>query len=142
MSNGIKFLRLRWRKLDKLVAQKTYFSSCLEMTRLKTPFGSIAPQQKRGDQDFHLWVWKRRVSLEADNIQIVRPKYTWRSYFSSTTTFLEDGFFHYMNKELQSIRYDEHNYEGFPFEFHGGYIGYLGYGLKAECGDYTFSLYQ
>ncbi|CAH1420697.1 unnamed protein product [Lactuca virosa] len=52
----------------------------------------------------------------------------------STTTFLEEGCFHFMNKELQSIHYDEKDFQGLPFEFYGGYVGYLGYGLKVECG--------
>lgn len=48
--------------------------------------------------------------------------------------FLEDGFFDYLNKELLSFCFDEKDYEGLPFDFYGGYIGYIGYDLKAECG--------
>ncbi|GKC54425.1 hypothetical protein Tco_1077170, partial [Tanacetum coccineum] len=44
-----------------------------------------------------------------------------------TITFLEDGFFYFMDKELPSIRSDKKDYKGLPLEFYGGYIGYLGY---------------
>jgi len=31
-----------------------------------------------------------------------------------------------MLQELLSYRYDENEYEGLPFDFHGGYVGYIG----------------
>ncbi|XP_051134453.1 aminodeoxychorismate synthase, chloroplastic isoform X2 [Andrographis paniculata] len=53
---------------------------------------------------------------------------------SITSLYLEDGFFNFLNKELASFRYDEKEYEGLPFDFYGGFIGYIGYDLKIECG--------
>ena len=30
-------------------------------------------------------------------------------------------------QEIESIQYNEQDFEGLPFDFHGGFVGYLGY---------------
>ncbi|KAL6578045.1 hypothetical protein OROMI_010373 [Orobanche minor] len=50
-----------------------------------------------------------------------------------TSAYLEDGLFDFLNKELQSFRYDAADYEGLPFDFYGGYIGYMGYIQPPLC---------
>uniref|UniRef100_A0A804I8N0 aminodeoxychorismate synthase n=1 Tax=Musa acuminata subsp. malaccensis TaxID=214687 RepID=A0A804I8N0_MUSAM len=55
-------------------------------------------------------------------------------YGSLKTIFVRDGLFDFLKKELESFHYDRRDYEGLPFDFCGGYIGYLGYELKVECG--------
>lgn len=48
--------------------------------------------------------------------------------------FLKSGFFDFLKKELQSFTCRKEDYEGLPFDFCGGYVGYIGYELKIECG--------
>lgn len=48
--------------------------------------------------------------------------------------FLKSGFFDFLKKELQSFTCQKEDYEGLPFDFCGGYVGYIGYELKIECG--------
>ncbi|KAG0448771.1 hypothetical protein HPP92_027673 [Vanilla planifolia] len=42
------------------------------------------------------------------------------------TEFLEDGFFNFLNEELNSFHYDKEDFDGLPFNFCGGFVGYIG----------------
>lgn len=47
---------------------------------------------------------------------------------------LESGFLEFLSSDLESYTISDSDSEGLPFDFWGGYVGYLGYELKAECG--------
>ncbi|XP_076901399.1 aminodeoxychorismate synthase, chloroplastic-like [Bidens hawaiensis] len=143
-SNGVKFLRLQWRKLENLSCQvggaKNIFLKLLGDDKAENTFwlDSASTEKKRARFSFMGGkggsLWKQITFRLSDTSTSGGHISIEDAQGLSTTTFLENGFFHFMNKELQSICYDETDYEGLPFEFHGGYIGYLGYGLKVECG--------
>ncbi|KAK9075257.1 hypothetical protein SSX86_003578 [Deinandra increscens subsp. villosa] len=148
MSDRIKFLKLQWRKLENLSCQvggtKNIFLKLFGDDKAGNTFwlDSSSTEKRRarfsfmGGKGGSLWkqITFRLSDSSEDTVASGGHISIEDAEGISTTTFLEDGFFHYMNKELQSIHYDEKDYEGLPFEFYGGYVGYLGYGLKVECG--------
>lgn len=145
---GIKLLKLQWRKLENLSCQvggaKNIFSKLFGAEKAENTFwlDSSSTEKRRARFSFMGGkggsLWKQITFRLSDPSEVTCTSGGHISIEDdqglSTTTYLEDGFFHYMNQELQSIHYDEKDYEGLPFEFYGGYIGYLGYGLKVECG--------
>ncbi|KAG8390640.1 hypothetical protein BUALT_Bualt01G0104700 [Buddleja alternifolia] len=147
-SRNVKYLKLKWRKVECSVSQvggagnmfcelfgdhqagDTFWldSSSTEMSRARFSF--------MGGKGGSLW---RQVTFRLLNNSDMSAN--GGGYLSSedaegsiTNTYLKDGFFDFLNQELQSICYDATDYEGLPFDFYGGYIGYIGYDLKVECG--------
>lgn len=47
-------------------------------------------------------------------------------FFSFYSSLIHKYVAFIMLQELQSFHYDEEDYEGLPFDFHGGYVGYIG----------------
>jgi para-aminobenzoate synthetase len=48
---------------------------------------------------------------------------------------LEESIFDYLGREMRRVRHLSHD---LPFDFDGGFVGYFGYELKADCeGDYA-----
>ncbi|KAL2249246.1 UNVERIFIED_CONTAM: Aminodeoxychorismate synthase, chloroplastic [Sesamum indicum] len=147
-SRNAKNLKLRWRKVEctisqvggagnifcelfgDLHAENTFWldSSSIEMRRARFSF--------MGGKGGSLW---RQVTFrlsDKSDTEINRGGYLSieDAEGSIRNTYLEDGFFDFLNQELQSFCYDAADYEGLPFDFFGGYIGYVGYDLKVECG--------
>lgn len=148
LTNGVKFLKLEWRKLEHLSCQvggaKNIFLELFGDEKARNTFwlDSSSTEKRRarfsfmGGKGGSLWKQITFRLSEPSEVKCTSGGHIIieDAHGLSTTTFLKDGFFHYMDKELQSIHYDEKDFEGLPFEFYGGYIGYLGYGLKVECG--------
>ncbi|KAL4567539.1 hypothetical protein LXL04_023126 [Taraxacum kok-saghyz] len=148
LTNGVKSLKLEWRKIENLLSKvggaKNIFVELFGDEKAENTFwlDSSSTEKRRARFSFMGGkggpLWKQITFRLSDPSEITSTSGGHISIENaqglSTTTFLEDGFFHFMNKELQSIRYDEKDYQGLPFDFYGGYVGYLGYGLKVECG--------
>lgn len=146
--HSVKFLKMTWKKLDCSASQvggadnifcelfgdqeaKNSFwldSSSIEKERARFSFmggkgGSLWKQLsfRLSNRSDRMCKGGGHLSVEDANGHVI-------------SKFLEDGFFDYLDKELLSFCFDEKDYEGLPFDFYGGYIGYIGYDLKAECG--------
>lgn len=147
-STGVKFLKLKWKKFDHLANQvggaRNIFCELFGRHKAEDTFwlDSSSIEKKRARFSFMGGkggsLWKQltyRLSDQSD-MSFKGGGYLSieDSHGSPRSIFLEEGFLDYLNKELLSFRYEEKDYEGLPFDFHGGYIGYIGYNLKVECG--------
>ncbi|XP_047334370.1 aminodeoxychorismate synthase, chloroplastic [Impatiens glandulifera] len=148
--NSNRFLNLRCRKLERLAklvgGSKRIFCELFGEHKGDNTFWLDSSSVEKGRARFSFMggkggsLWKQitfRLSDQSDgddpfksggNLVIEDAQ-----GFTSSI-FLKDGFFDFLNKELQSISFEASDYEGLPFNFYGGYIGYIGYDLKLECG--------
>ncbi|KAG7012898.1 Aminodeoxychorismate synthase, chloroplastic [Cucurbita argyrosperma subsp. argyrosperma] len=147
-SNGVKFLRLTWKKYNHLASEvggaRNIFYQLFGHHKAENTFWLDSSSIEKGRARFSFMggkggsLWKQMVFQLPDDSG--RP-FEGGGYLSvedaqgsKTNTFLKDGFFDYLNKDLSSFQYERKDYEGLPFDFHGGYVGYFGYELKVECG--------
>lgn len=146
--NDTKFLRLKWRKIECLVSQVggavNIFSKLFGDQKSENAFWLDSSSMEKSRARFSFMgakggsLWKQvtfrlknpsDMTLKAGGYLLIKD-----ANGSIRSTVLEDGFFNFLNKELQSFQYDANDYKGLPFDFYGGYIGYIGYDLKVECG--------
>ncbi|KAL3523437.1 hypothetical protein ACH5RR_016271 [Cinchona calisaya] len=148
LSNDVKFLKLRWRKLASQASRaggaRNIFCKLFGDCKAENTFWLDSSSVEKGRARFSFMggkggtLWKEvsfRLSNQSDTA------FENGGYLSiedaqgcTQNIFLEDGFFDFLNKELRSFCYDKKDFEGLPFDFYGGYIGYIGYDLKVECG--------
>ncbi|RDY10093.1 Aminodeoxychorismate synthase, chloroplastic, partial [Mucuna pruriens] len=146
-TTGYKCLKLKWRKYGHLAGQvggaKSIFCGLFGREAENT-FWLDSSSTEKGRARFSFMggkggsLWKQltfRLSHQSDGSSKGGGYLSMEdSQGSAETIFLEEGFLDFLNKELQSYRYDKNEYEDLPFDFHGGYVGYIGYDLKVECG--------
>ncbi|KAG1331965.1 Aminodeoxychorismate synthase, chloroplastic [Cocos nucifera] len=127
-SMEIKYLRMQWKKIDGLASQvggsENIFCQLFGDEHAEDTFWLDSSSK---DQDWTLYC--RKTTRNFGGYLSIQD-----GYGSVHTTFVKDGLFDFLNKELQSFHYDNKDYEGLPFDFYGGFIGFIGYNLKIECG--------
>ncbi|KAK6234028.1 hypothetical protein QUC31_006434 [Theobroma cacao] len=147
-SMGANFLKLKWRKFDHLASEvggaRNIFSELFGKNKAENTFWLDSSSTEKGRARFSFMggkggsLWKQLTFRLSEDSEVASKRgghlLIEDADGSTNSTFLEEGFFEYLNKELLSLRHEEKDYEGLPFEFYGGFIGYIGYNLKVECG--------
>ncbi|XP_073006000.1 probable aminodeoxychorismate synthase, chloroplastic isoform X1 [Typha latifolia] len=146
-NRGAKYLKLQWKKLDGFLGQvggsEIIFSELFGGSNAEDTFwlDSSSTDQNRARFSFMGGkggpLWKQMTFRLADQRMTAKGGGYLAIQDTSgamSTTFLDDGFFDFLTKELQLFHYDKKDYEGLPFDFCGGFVGFIGYNLKVECG--------
>ncbi|XP_066370769.1 probable aminodeoxychorismate synthase, chloroplastic isoform X2 [Miscanthus floridulus] len=141
---GKKCLRLRWKKIENFLCptvgsedifgllfghqsgEDTFWldSSSVDQNRARFSF--------MGGKGGSLWK-QMAFHLSGQRANCGGTLITQDAYGYTAKNFIKEGFLEFLNREIESIQFNEKDYEGLPFEFYGGFVGYLGYGLKVEC---------
>lgn len=141
---GKKCLRLRWKKIENFlcptVGSEDIFAVLFGHQSGEDTFwlDSSSVDQNRARFSFMGGkggsLWKQMTfHLSGQRANCGGTLITQDAYGYTAKNFIKEGFLEFLNMEIESIQYNEKDYEGLPFEFHGGFVGYLGYGLKVEC---------
>ncbi|XVE68926.1 hypothetical protein DITRI_Ditri09bG0109000 [Diplodiscus trichospermus] len=147
-SKGAKFLKLKWRKFDHMASEvggaRNIFSELFGKNKAENTFWLDSSSTEKGRAQFSFMggkggsLWKQLTFRLSDESDVASKRgghlLIEDAGGSINSIFWEEGFFDYLNKELLSICHEEKDYEGLPFDFYGGFIGYIGYNLKVECG--------
>lgn len=139
-----KYLRLRWKRIDNFLSRTSgsedIFSELFGHQNSEDTFwlDSSSVDQNRAHFSFMGGkggpLWKQMTFHLSNQRANCGGTITIRgAHGSAVKNSLKDGFLEFLHKEIQSIRYNEEDFEGLPFDFHGGFVGYIGYGLKVEC---------
>ncbi|ESR49530.1 Aminodeoxychorismate synthase [Citrus sinensis] len=147
-SIGVKCLKLTWRKFDHLASTvggaRNIFCELFGNNKAENTFWLDSSSTEKGRARFSFMggkggsLWKQVTFRLSDQSDV---KFTSGGHLliedaegSIERAYLEEGFFDFLDKELLSFHHEKKDYEGLPFDFYGGYIGYIGYNLKVECG--------
>ncbi|KAF9613324.1 hypothetical protein IFM89_006834 [Coptis chinensis] len=143
-----RFLKLKWKKFDSLASiaggAKHIFCELFGEQKADNTFwlDSSSVEQRRARFSFMGGkggpLWKQVTFRLSDQSDMIAKIGGWLSIEDAQGSvkkeYLEDGFLDFLKKELHSFRYKKEDYEGLPFDFCGGYVGFIGYDLKVECG--------
>ncbi|KAL5699567.1 aminodeoxychorismate synthase [Ranunculus cassubicifolius] len=142
---GGRSLKLRWKKFKSLASQvggaKTIFCELFGDQNAENTFwlDSSSTEKRRARFSFMGGrggsLWKQITFRRSDQST------TGGGHISTidadgyaTSAYQKDGFLDFLDKELKSLQYEKEDFEGLPFDFCGGYVGFIGYDLKSECG--------
>lgn len=148
ISVDAKYLKLQWKKIDCLESQvggsKNIFCKLFGAENAENTFWLDSSSTDQGRSRFSFMggkggsLWKQityQISQRSEMTSKLEGYLSIQDVHGSVETkFLQDGLFDFLDKELQTYHYDKEDFEGLPFDFCGGFIGYIGYDLKIECG--------
>ncbi|KAH9614871.1 hypothetical protein KSS87_022461 [Heliosperma pusillum] len=142
-SIGTRHLKLRWKKLDSLAKKiggaKNIFCQLFGNRKAKDTFWLDSSSVEKGRARFSFMGSKggslsKQLTFKLSNKRNGGHLSISDAQGNSRSVYLEHGFLDFLNKELLAISCSREDYTGLPFDFCGGYIGYIGYNLKVECG--------
>ncbi|XP_043713049.1 aminodeoxychorismate synthase, chloroplastic isoform X2 [Telopea speciosissima] len=145
---GARFLKLKWKKLNGLASQvggtRNIFCQLFGNQKAENTFWLDSSSIEQGRARFSFMggkggpLWKQvtfKLSDQSDTtVKCGGNLLIEDAQGSLGSTYLKDGFLDFLDKELQSFHCEKEDYEELPFDFCGGYIGFIGYNLKVECG--------
>ncbi|XP_039173256.1 aminodeoxychorismate synthase, chloroplastic isoform X2 [Eucalyptus grandis] len=149
-TTDMKRLKLTWRRLEgsatKLGGAKNMFCELFSDDKAENTFWLDSSSIEKGRARFSFMggkggpLWKQltfRLTERSDTTHCGGYLSVEDAHGHASSTYLEKGFLDFLNKELLSFHCEEKDFEGLPFEFYGGFVGYIGYNLKVECGAAT-----
>ncbi|XP_074265006.1 aminodeoxychorismate synthase, chloroplastic [Silene latifolia] len=136
-------LKLRWKKLDSLAKKiggaKNIFCQLFGNRKAEETFWLDSSSVEKGRARFSFMGSKggslsKQLTFKLSNKRNGGHLSISDAQGNSRSVYLEHGFLDFLNKELLAISCSSEDYDGLPFDFCGGYVGYIGYNLKVECG--------